>query len=170
MTDHWSLSSNIQGTRGLREKSPVWIIKLRGHEPRLSTNTLDCLGNVIAGKPNGYNIQVMGGVHYIHYAWSPEVNAASTQLPSPFLSWEKRGKRVVCLQHWLLGIMHSVYNALLPLYNISMQVIPYHPNLKPTLHKIGLIFFKQICLKSLVDVADSSPKFKFMTVVCSIYY
>ena len=55
----------------------------------------------------------MGGVHYIHYAWSPEVNAASTQLPSPFLSWEKRAKRVVCLQHWLLGIMHGVYNALL---------------------------------------------------------
>ena len=39
--------------------------------------------------------------------------------PSAFIAcphrWEKRGKRVVCLQHWLLGIMHSVvYNALLP--------------------------------------------------------
>ena len=86
-------------------------------------------GSTARNEPGGYPL--MGGVHYIHYAWSPEVNATSTQLPSPFLSWEKRGKRVVCLQHWLLGIMHSVYNALLPLPGIFLEFLSMQGLRKP---------------------------------------
>ena len=67
----------------------------------------------------------IGGVHYIHHAWSPEVNAASTQLSSPFSLMTEKGKGVVCLQHWLLGIMHSVYNALLPLNSLLGAKLHY---------------------------------------------
>ena len=45
------------------------------------------------------NFLAMAGVHYIDYAWSPEVNAASTQLSSPFSLIREKGKGVVCLQH-----------------------------------------------------------------------
>ena len=38
----------------------------------------------------------------------------------PFSLMREKGKGVVCLQHWLLGIMHSVYNALLPLHTKKM--------------------------------------------------
>ena len=53
-------------------------------------------GSTARNEPGGYPL--MGGVHYIHYAWSPEVNATSTQLPSPFLSWET----INDTHHWIL--------------------------------------------------------------------
>ena len=66
----------------------------------------------------------MGGVHYIvHYAWFPEVNAAgSTPLPSPFLSWEKGGKRASMLAALTSGDhAYSVY------YNALQLPFADHP-------------------------------------------
>ena len=55
----------------------------------------------------------------------PRSQCCKHTTPFPFSLMREKGQRVVCLQHWLLGIMHSVYNALLPLHYFMHFLVSY---------------------------------------------